>query len=154
MSELIKKQNYNLVTNSSRIIKELNQKLIFKNIDNDLTEMYLDYLEETYTLEEIKLMKKTLENEISTKASRQSIFIGTFGIVVALIMMAVSTLTSSTEDAHLKQGLFSVVLIFIAFYSFILIYYFFSNDILLDKRVKLVNHFNLLIGLKESNISK
>ena len=150
MKETIRKKNYNLVTNSSKFLKELNQKLIFKNIDNDLTKLYLDHLESSYTLSEIKLMKQTLESGISTKSAIELNFIAVLSIVMLVITTFVTLSIGQEIDLTLKVFLIAFLAIGTISIVVLLIIDFFLNQYLLNRRVKLLNHFNLMLALKKS----
>lgn len=150
MSELIRKKNYKLVTNSTVIIKELNEKRIFKELDNDLTKMYLDHLESEYTLGEIKLMKQTLENEISTKASMQTAFIAVLSVLVVIASAFMTNAINATTDLVRKGLLVAAADIVLIFYIVLIIIYFFWDQFRQGKRVKLLNQFNLILSLIKS----
>ena len=146
-------EDYKMLTNSRKIVKQLNKLNIFMNIDHDLTLLYLNYLKKNYSISEIKMMKQTLENDVSGKVATQSMFIGLFSVLVVLITTIITYITSSVVDETKKIEMGILVTCTLFFYIMIIIFYFFWNQIIREQSIKLINHFNLLLTSEELAIN-
>lgn len=142
----INQENYNLLVNSEKIVKRLNTKNIFFNLDNILTKLYLDQLRVEFTMNEIIIMKKTLENDISASTSRQSIFISVFSVLVVLI----TTIFSYTANSG---GLQNYLITILMVYIIMVLIYHFLNQVINERKIKLLNHLNLIIALNEQELN-
>ena len=150
----IRRKNYNLVTDSSKIIKVLNKMNIMRNIDGHLVELYLADLGRNYTVEEIKLMKKTLENEMIAKNGRQSVFMGLMSLLVALVAIFIGASINATSEESIKIGLTGIAFVLCISLYTLIIFYFFTNDNSLSKRSKLINVLNLYLEIKPEDQNK
>lgn len=141
----IKQENFNLLVNSEKIVKRLNTKNIFLNLDNILTKLYLDHLRVEFTMNEINFMKKTLENDISASASRQSIFLSVFSVLVVLI----TTIFSYANIGGVQNYLIIILMVYIV----MVLFYHFLNQVIYERKIKLLNHLNLIIALDEQEFN-
>lgn len=149
-SKGIKQKHLSMLVDSKKLLKYLDKKNIYKNIDNDLTELYLNDVKKNFSIQEIKIMKKTLESDVTTSFSQQTFFVSIISILIVLITTIFSNVVSTAGKLEKNDILITIIVIIICYIGFITFYYFYKQTFN-ERKIKLVNHLNLIIADKDSS---
>ncbi|WP_404333666.1 hypothetical protein [Planococcus rifietoensis] len=134
--------NYQLIVDASKIKKYFKDVKLETQTDEEIN-VSLDKIASEFTKEELRVMKQTLNNNMSHGIARQTAFYSFFSIVIAFIAILASTDIFSNKGV----GSSSLIFIFVA-YTIIIVGYFIYNSTKQEKDEKSCNYLELLISFK------